>query len=188
MAVVPELGVFSVGAESDAVTVAVYNTPPPGAATVSSANALSRARAFADLHGGLGSMQLQHSDLKDHGDAGTEFDFGWRAKSGAAWLPNSVSIGVYVDGSMASYSRVTIPVRISTAPVVSSSKAQEAALALTHGVAVASADLQVVTTPDGVKQSLVYIIDIRQRSSGLLSAPEEVWVDARTGVVADGPP
>jgi hypothetical protein len=156
----------------------------PGRSTVSATQAHDTALSFAQGHfRGFDGLTLRDSSSLDHGTF-REVRVEWQARSGQAWLPTKVAVGVNAaTGQVAYYWSERVPLRVSATPSVAAATAIQRAQETAPGLTVTSGPTLEVTIRSG-EQHLVWITELTRVYATGAHVPDYrvVWTDARTGL------
>jgi hypothetical protein len=184
----PGVGVFQIDARTNEINEAIFDAQLRGGAVRHTQDEAQRvASAFAASHyAGFASLASDGAVLYNHG-AFSEYRFAWQARSGAAWLPQRVTVSINpATGAVQSFWSERVLTLTGTTPQVTGQAALGSALALTHGAVSDGYQprLEVELTPSGI-QHLVWVTELSAQAPGahgaVVPSTELVWTDAVTG-------
>ena len=148
-------------------------------------DAVRTAQSYAAAHYvRFEDMVMRPVEAINHG-AFAEYRMVWQARSGDAWLPSQVAIGVNArTGELAYYFSERVKSEIDTTPLVTADQAIGAAQeAAGLGPAATASVPELTVVVERAQQTLQWVVAVRapeQAAPHIVSAPI-VWVDARTG-------
>jgi hypothetical protein len=189
------IGIVQANPITREITEIVYADRLTGSrVAVPAAAAAQTAHAYAAQHfTGLAQLTPRGATQLDHG-SWVEFRVVWQQRTGAAWTPTQVAVGVNAaSGQVAYFWSDRLALTVPTTPQVTASEARAAALRLVtaeSGRSSADSKNQVVGPPElqvvalsSSKQQLVWSVAVRSpRVRGLQIARDvTVHVDAHTG-------
>ncbi|MDQ1683910.1 MAG: hypothetical protein QOC82_647 [Frankiaceae bacterium] len=159
-------------------------TLPAGTNPTDKAAALRTASAFAAAHfDGFSQLVVREVQLVNH-ELFTEWQVLYQARTGDAWAPRMVRVGVNArDGRLAYYWSSRLPDAVSAVPHISMAQAATAVRALAGPAAlVGSLSLEITATGPGTER-LVWVTTVTPRTTAKVhvSTGSLVWVDAQTG-------
>lgn len=189
LSIIPGLGMFELDRTLE-VREAIFEkelSSPANQVAVRIADAGSVAEAFArSRFHGFDALSIRRSESLDHGDF-REHRFEWQARSGEAWLPSRVTVGVNaVTGRIAYYSSdravVTVPTTSDITPEAARASALTASGLEEEDAVVSEPFLAVVRSTTG-RQRLVWITEVSGRPQATIHLPtyRVMWTDAATG-------
>ncbi|GAB7015416.1 PepSY domain-containing protein [Methanogenium cariaci] len=133
---------------------------------------------FADMN-----MQLIKSDLRNHGDAGSENSFIWRENIEGVLTPNTVVVNIHpVSGWIVSYIGIQREINCVLEPELSEEDALKIAEKQFPGIEVTekTAELTIEYTKPGL-QSLTWVITMKGKPKDYVLQGGLVVIDALTG-------
>ncbi|MFL6240639.1 MAG: hypothetical protein ACJ735_14230 [Actinomycetes bacterium] len=185
---VPTVGLVQVDARTGEVDEVIFEGQLTGAAgpIVAATGVRAVAASFASRHyQAFSSLVSRGQKFIDHGDW-AEYRVEWQGRSGAAWVPSDVAVGINArTGRVAYFYSDRTPVRIATTPGVGAKFARRAAAraaGATKGSHVSAAELS-VEVANG-RQILVWVVSVQAPRVLTPHVPNDkvVWVDANSGV------